>query len=147
MSDGLPIVLSLRYLNEVDLCAFSATSRESYDQQNDDVVWRQLCEIRFQGKCIRLLEGTSLFAFGVYNADDLTEMELRKSLRMTKFRQSFNHLRRMECCKYKISLAHATLDSYRNKITQHEIGYFRWKLFYQNRPSSTGIRHFREDGV
>ena len=41
MNRDLPIILSLRYLNEVDLCAFSTTSKESYDRANDDVYWKR----------------------------------------------------------------------------------------------------------
>ena len=127
----------------------------------------RFCESRFKGKCIRLLENSYLFAFGQYNPVDLTKSQIKECLRLRglkgslfvldtlkelqrKYREStspFNHLKPMRYCKYKCSLVHAILDSRRDRITTNEIGYFRWKLFYQNRPSSTGIRHFREDGV
>jgi hypothetical protein len=161
----LPITLSLRYLNAVELCAFSTTSRESYVATNSNSLWKDLCIKRFSGKCIRVLRDTHLFVFGVYDEKDLTNKEMRDILRLRGCRGSlidkgredlvkryielknFNHLKRMRCCKYKCSLVHAILDSSRERITKQEVGYFRWKLFYQNRPSSTGIRHFREDGV
>ena len=150
------------FIGKRTLFSFLPLTQSKQQQQQQ----YRFCESRFRGKCIRLLENSYLFAFGQYNPVDLTKSQIRECLRLRglkgsllldtlkelqrKYREStstFNHLKPMRCCKYKCSLVHAILDSRRDRITTHEIGYFRWKLFYQNRPSSTGIRHFREDGV
>ncbi len=160
-----PIILSLRFLDVVDLCKFSETSKSSFVNSNVDSLWRDLCEIYFREKCVRLFNG-NLFSFGAYAVADLTRDDIIHILRIRGVRGSLidQSTKQLENIyeksslvvntalptlkgKYKCSLANALIDSHRVRITKHEIGYFRWKLFYQNRPSATGIRHFREDGV